>query len=266
MDVEALNLIGLKCPTPRMINVPYIDKYGDFNLKGGCMYVPCGKCYVCLAARRMQWQFRLECESIFWQDSLFVTLTMDDEHYHDLRKSDLQNLFKSLRANSFDFKYYAIGEYGTHTHRAHYHAIIFTDEGFSRMADYISKYWKNGFVSFGNVTPSSIGYVLHYHVRPKVVNGKSTFFLCSKGLGLDWFDLKKQKYIEQKSDFFIHNIFGSVNILPRYYRKKFLSDKEIDRSKKKHEQPSAVRSFEYWLSLVDAFDAKLHKFNNQDKL
>lgn len=264
MDVEALNLIGLKCPKPRKIKVPYFDKYGDFNENGGEMYVPCGKCYVCLAARRMQWQFRLECESIQWKNSVFVTLTMDDSHLHDIRKSEIQNLFKSMRMRGFRFRYYAIGEYGTHTHRPHYHAIIFTDDDVS---EYIAGYWKNGFSYFGNVTPSSIGYVLHYHVRPKVVNGKSTFFLCSKGLGLDWFDLRKQKFVELKSDFMVHNIFGSVSILPRYYRKKFLSNKPVKLDgKKKYQQPSAVRSFDYWVSLVSAYEDKLNKFNSQDKL
>lgn len=265
MDLESLNTIGLKCPYPRKVKVPALDKYGDYRPENGVIYVPCGKCYVCLSARRMQWQFRLEMESLQWSDSLFVTLTLDDEHLHDVNKRDLQLFFKFLRNRGHVFRYYGIGEYGTRTFRPHYHVIFFTDDGVSLSRD-IMLYWDKGFTYFGSVTPSSLGYVLHYHIRPKIVNGKSTFCVFSKGLGVDWFDLNMQKYVELKDDFFVHNRFGSVNILPRYYRKKFLSSKSVKASKDKYQIGSNKHDFEYLLSLREAFAAKLNKFNNQDKL
>lgn len=88
----------------------------------------------CRITRRQEWTARILLESRLHYASFFITLTYSDEHLPEngsLRKSDLQNFVKRLRKNTGrKLRYFAVGEYGTRTGRAHYHAIIFGTENF----------------------------------------------------------------------------------------------------------------------------------------
>lgn len=194
--------------------------------------VPCGRCYACLGSRRSSWAFRLHAESMATDtvDTLFITLTYDESALAArsflLCKKDLQALFKRLRKNGNHFKYYAIGEYGTHTQRAHYHAMVFLkavkdNEGNVDITDRVKFvhnlqfYWQEfecrrptgkslGFIKVDSISPARVNYVLHYHVRPKEIpdscpqvygydkkgnlkrEGKP-FAISSQGLGVEFF-------------------------------------------------------------------------------
>lgn len=95
--------------------------------------VPCGKCIECRLNYARQWSFRLQAEMLYHEKNSFITLTYDDNHVPlsdsgnlTLRKSDFQKFIKRLRKNTgLDISYYACCEYGEHTFRPHYHAIIF---------------------------------------------------------------------------------------------------------------------------------------------
>lgn len=100
-------------------------------------FYPCGRCLTCRIQRREDWTLRMLHELPYWDKSMFVTLTYDDEHLPEdgsLNPEDLSNFFKLLRIRlnrnpnygpDYRIKYFACGEYGPKTHRPHYHAIIF---------------------------------------------------------------------------------------------------------------------------------------------
>lgn len=68
----------------------------------------------------------LESRSHF--QNCFITLTYNDENlpeFGSLNREHLTKFFKRLRKNIGPFSYYACGEYGDNTDRAHYHACLF---------------------------------------------------------------------------------------------------------------------------------------------
>lgn len=152
--------------------------------------VPCGKCADCKQDRLNKWSFRLEVEYRSHAYASFVTLTYNDEslpfvtddgefgrgldfahrQYEDchevLCKSDLQKFFRRLRKAGYSIGYYAIGEYGSHTNRPHYHALIYSDDLDFTKVD-LSLFWSYGFVKCGSVCEHSIKYVCKHHLAPK---------------------------------------------------------------------------------------------------
>ena len=105
-------------------------------------FVPCGKCGECLKERGSEWRFRLMYQCKLSKIALWCTFTYADaytlckEHVQTLLRS-FDDVFKPVRridgkrkrVKSVIMKYYLIGEYGTHTYRPHYHAILFFDYG-----------------------------------------------------------------------------------------------------------------------------------------
>ena len=135
---------------------------------------PCGKCPACLANRAQEWTYRLFAENKLHKKSCFVTLTYSDENLerlylspsglYSLSKKELQNFNKRLRKNlSERIRFYGVGEYGGHTKRPHFHEIIFGLGVEDRKL--IEQAWPFGFVTVGNVSPSSIAYVARYCVK-----------------------------------------------------------------------------------------------------
>lgn len=111
------------------------DQYID------CIQVPCGKCIGCRLEYSRQWANRCMLELKDHDSAYFVTLTYNDWHVplsqyevqgeiqtaQSLRKRDFQLFMKRLRKAFPDQKirFFAAGEYGSHTYRPHYHAILF---------------------------------------------------------------------------------------------------------------------------------------------
>lgn len=272
---------------------------GKNDLQGSYV-VPCGKCYACLGSRRSAWSFRLHAEAMATDtvDTLFITLTYDDPTLSSrdciLHKEDLQLLFKRLRKSGLRFKYYAIGEYGTHTHRAHYHMMVFLKAKNGEITDrltfvyYLQKNWSFGYLKVDDISPARVNYVLHYHVRPKEVpydcpqvysydkkgnirqDGKP-FAISSQGLGLEFFMSKGvQEKLANSDDLVIHDMFYNRSILPRYYRKKFgitQLGQMIDMSPwlnlpKKYAKRN---DYPYLFSYRDFMQRKFKKYNLQEK-
>lgn len=207
------------------------------------MFVPCGKCEACLEARQMDWSYRLMCESGYHKDTVFLTLTYDDDKIGCTLKNEVYNLvprhlqlfFKRLRKD-YDktVKYYAVGEYGDDFKRPHYHIILFgigieyfvsksagvtkTDRGLNL---YDMSLWSYGMCNVGTVTNGSIKYVTSYlitSVDRKEYEKKGIqppFSRQSQGLGkqycLDNEDTFRKGYVSIK---------GSKLAIPRYFKKK----------------------------------------------
>ena len=93
--------------------------------------VPCGKCIPCLINRKRKWIIRCCHEMEVSSNTWFVTLTYDEENLpsdRKLRPDHFTNFVKSLRyylGSNRRCRYFGCGEYGSETHRPHYHLILF---------------------------------------------------------------------------------------------------------------------------------------------
>ena len=118
----------MKCVSP-------VKKNQSVNGSSFKLDHPCGQCMPCRITKRQEWTFRLLMEMREHPYSYFVTLTYNDENLPDsekyiggnLDKPELQKFFKRLRKQGHAFRYFAIGEYGEKSYRAHYHIILFMD-------------------------------------------------------------------------------------------------------------------------------------------
>lgn len=173
--------------------------------------------------------------------SYFVTLTYDDMHLpvHEycneetgevgvsasLDKDDFQRFMKRLRkahikkyGDDAKLRYFCAGEYGSSTHRPHYHAIIFglqlDDLKFYKRNSYpenydlyssewLSRIWKNGYVVVGKVNWDTCAYTARYIVKKiygnasevyEKYNFEPEFTLMSRrpGIARSYFDENKE--------------------------------------------------------------------------
>lgn len=253
------------------------------------MEVPCGQCLGCRLDRRSMWAMRITHESVLPENlerSWFVTLTYDDEHIPDdwsLRKSDYQKFLKRLRKKVGPVRYYLAGEYGNKcchcgpdvddvvsrcdvcdVGRPHYHAILFgldipdlVPVGKSKDcilygSEWLAKIWKLGFVSVGDCTYESAGYVAGYCTKkitgPKAEDwynvvtpdGESVKVLpefsamsLKPGIGVDWFERYKEDVFP--SDEVPVPGKGIYKKVPRYYAERFgrESPEELEKIKRR---------------------------------
>lgn len=194
------------------------------------LLVPCGKCLSCRLGKRREWTARMIHELDSHHAACFITLTYNEENvpeYSSLKKEDLQKFFKRLRKRlSVDkrkIRYFACGEYGDHTQRPHYHAIIFGMSVDVLEQQIIRDCWKFGHVHVGLAEMDSIRYVAQY-IDKKYSgdlaeqeyykkNRESVFRILSLGIG--------KEYIDKNADQLRKNGFMSIKgvkmSLPRYY-------------------------------------------------
>lgn len=100
---------------------PYVLKGGQYG---------CGQCLPCLIKKRSEWTFRIMQEAKLHADSIFCTLTYDDDHWPaggSLCPRDITLWLKRVRKCIIPrrIRYYYVGEYGDRTGRPHFHCIIF---------------------------------------------------------------------------------------------------------------------------------------------
>lgn len=84
----------------------------------------------CRIRRSSEWGIRVEHERQYWEDSCFVRLSYDEDHLpknNSVSKKELTGYIRRLRERMAPskLKYFACGEYGEKTGRAHYHIILF---------------------------------------------------------------------------------------------------------------------------------------------
>ena len=185
-----------------------LDQFYVIDLRTGFavdmfLLVPCGKCILCRDKKAREWAFRAACEN--WASKsvpLFVTLTYDNEHLpaFGLCKRDIQLFLKRLRINltrllgypCVDLRYFVCGEYGTNTHRAHYHVIFWNFpvdfHFFPNLVDklhFVEKAWKKGFCMCLPIIKGGVQYVMKYMRKECYVpfGCTPTFFLSSRRHG-----------------------------------------------------------------------------------
>lgn len=197
--------------------------------------IPCGHCIGCRLDYSRKWAIRCIKEKEQYQFNYFLTLTYDDDHLvsKSLIKKDFQDFMKRLREfyrinyNHDNIRFFACGEYGPKNLRPHFHAILFNLPiydlkivGCSARGDryfesaVLSKIWKNGFVTVGEVTFDSCAYVARY-VLDKV-NGPTSqafydnfgivpeFVLMSRhpGIGFNYYNINKNKIYSNDEIFY----------------------------------------------------------------
>lgn len=170
------------------------------------MLVPCRQCLQCRQQRANEWALRCMLECNNHTKVSFITLTYAPPSPLILSKSHVQNFVKRLRKaiQPLKIKYFFCGEYGSHTHRPHYHAIIFgydfpdkikSVKSHSGNSMYISNQlatiWGKGYCTVQDVTIDSCAYCALYaspikshlpeHLRPF-----GEFNLMSQGLGVSY--------------------------------------------------------------------------------
>lgn len=207
---------------------PFLVKPTPFSKP---VLVPCGHCINCKKERSKAWAMRLILESFSWQDASFVTLTYSDKFILSsqsgrltLVKEHLQKFIKRLRFKLSEegrkIMYYAVGEYGSHTFRPHYHAIIF---GLSLSdLELVQKEWPFGFVRVDEMNLATCNYVAGYVQKKlygsdkKVYDGiVEPFSLMSKGISKRYFLENKDKLLS--AGFILYK--GKKLTIPRYYFK-----------------------------------------------
>lgn len=170
----------------------------------------CGQCLACRVNRRRIWQTRMELELRFHECASFVTLTYAPEHYpsdSSVKKRDLQLFLKRLRfaVEPAKIRYFAVGEYGEKSGRAHYHAVLYgvpmTDQKL------IADSWGLGLVHVGEANTKTMGYIAGYVTKkltrkddPRLAGREPEFGLCSRkpGIGLGFVELAACELMTEK--------------------------------------------------------------------
>lgn len=199
--------------------------------------VPCGRCIACQNNRRSSWVLRNRYENLNSESSIFVTLTYDDENVPftknqelTLDYEDVKKFMKRLRKKFPDssLKYFLCGEYGSHTFRPHYHAIIYNLPLLDNGKDFVEYYnkiladtWGLGHVTSSVVTDARIGYITKYIIKSEddrkkyqETEIKRPKLLVSRGIGKGL-----ETRISPQSGTI--RFFGRSYVVPRYVADKF---------------------------------------------
>jgi len=230
--------------------------------KGGLIYsfpADCGKCLKCLVKRKAQWSFRITEEKRASFSSYFVTLTYNDQNVPHgngvltINKDDHAEFIKNLKElespkalkirehisieeyerkkrkipEKGKIKYYGVYEYGDKTSRPHGHYLLFN----IRDINNIALSWNKGKIDIDpDVNVNNIDYVLKYMIKDhsgvEYENRQKEVSFMSKGIGLCAADNQFKRSIKRVEANQVFNERGAKIPLPRYYRKKFLSDSE----------------------------------------
>ena len=157
-----------------------------FAIDDNKIQVKCGQCIGCRLAYSRNWAIRCMHEASMWENNCFITLTYNEESlpkWGTLQLEDFQKFMKRLRKKfGAGIRYFHCGEYGERFRRPHYHACLFNfdfpdrelwtvrDDVRLDVSDSLSRLWKFGHTSVGNVTFESAAYVARYVV--KKINGR----------------------------------------------------------------------------------------------
>lgn len=192
------------------------NRIDSLAYRKGVTAFDCGSCPECMRKRSNVWVLRSVHESRSHLYNCMITLTYDTFKYINNKiagenpvdptikvcKRDVQLFLKRLRSWYFrkygeTFKYIVAAEYGSKTHRAHYHAILFGvrffDMHFYKKSKrgnriYLSKtltdLWGNGICTIDSVNVSSA--IARYCTKylSKSRSGDS-FMLCSQHIGFE---------------------------------------------------------------------------------
>lgn len=244
--------LSIKYKTPLIVNGQPIYRFP----------ADCGKCLKCLTKRKAQWSYRITEEKRNSFSSYFVTLTYNNrnlplgdngatinknDHFEFISKlKELEHpktlkLRKSISKEENDrkyygiketgkLKYYGVYEYGDQFNRPHAHYILFNVRDIAN----IDLSWGRGNIEVDHdVNVNNIDYVLKYmvkyHSNGKYENKEKELSFMSKGIGSSTADKSFINQIRRIDSNQILNTRGSKIPIPRYYRKKYLTETEREK-------------------------------------
>lgn len=250
-------------------------------------YVPCGICSECRKRSQNDWKFRLNSEFLTLKNKgwnvAFCTLTYEnnnlptipkvlfknEEEYKKIAcfsKEDVTNWIHGVRqyfkyhnnfTNGNNIRYFIASEYGSNTHRPHYHAILAwkNDVSYETMHKICTEKWNHGFLFPRNVNgdkdmlpfkivgdaSKALNYVSKYACKDidfddtikklnlnknmKLYKNIQSFHLQSKSLG---FEIIKNMSDDEKHKVFVNGISfqgdGETYKIPIYIKNKIVFD------------------------------------------
>lgn len=212
--------------------ITFSKRQADPSLVG--FSFPCGKCLACHLNRAREKGIRAWHESKYHDESIFLTLTYDDDHLPGplLVKEDHQNFVKRLRKSlPYPISVMVTGEYGSKTQRPHWHYIIFgwsppdkspgpdSDFGPTFTSDVVDRLWESrGMHHIGGVTLESASYVARYGAKALGTTDPAYRPFHRTGskraLGRSWIE-DNWKHTFENGFIVLPN--GSRGKIPRYY-------------------------------------------------
>jgi len=186
---------GVTCLSPRIAwqyprlkangktHISFATPSFQFGNIAETIMLPCKKCLACRLTYAREWATRCVHEASKYTDNSFLTLTFDNEHLPADQCLDPQihvAFMDKLRdyVGERKIRYYMSGEYGEQNGRCHLHYLCFNwtppDPIFLRktktghpvyQSETLARLWGRGFVTIGNVSFQSAGYVARYVVK-----------------------------------------------------------------------------------------------------
>ena len=184
----------------------------------------------CRINRRTEWYTKLMLEWQTWKEGCFTTLTYNPEELPEkeyftggsLIKKDIQDFMKRFRKyyeEQYGYRkvrYFAVGEYGEKSKRAHYHILLFNvDSVYAEKI--IQKAWKKGHSQTDLLHENRIKYAVKYTIKKETSlkdfpDGREPeFSMMSRKPGLGWYAipkiakaLKKRGYMATDQSTIIH--------------------------------------------------------------
>ena len=201
----------------------------------------CGKCFECMKQKGRAWQVRLSEEIRQNPKAIFVTLTISDESWEELKKkysySTEEDYIKKMvrlflerirKETKKSIKHWLTTERGEkNTERYHLHGLVWGDE----RGLLTTRHWQYGFVYIGDyVNEETCNYVTKYITkRDKKHKDFIPTILCSAGIGAGYLnraDSELNRYRESKTNETYRLRNGMKLNLPIYYRNKLYTDEE----------------------------------------
>lgn len=194
------------------------------------------------------WGARIYHESRLYHDNVFLTLTYDDENlpigmygYNTLVPSHVSDFMKRLRYYKSDIKvrFFAGGEYGDHTKRAHYHLALFNiaPDDKTIFKDFrpaesgqncMCRAWPYGLVNVGELEQGSANYIGGYCLKKVMGKGAEEYYKSRDiyppfarmsnrpGIGYDYMMMYADELLKNDAC----QVNGTSINLPRYYAEK----------------------------------------------
>lgn len=241
--------------------------------QGRRLLLPCRHCVGCRLSKSREWANRAVMEQLYHEQSWFLTLTYDDEHlppafpvdpatgeilsvHATLVKRDLQLFLKRLRKSGQIVRYFAAGEYGTHTFRPHYHLLLFglqlddvqlLRKNFDNQPYFTSptldRLWPFGYHILGRVTWQSAAYVARYTMK-KATHGYDAFYYRKAAIEPEFQTMSLRpalgrQYYDDHPELFDFDSFsvatpdgGRKMYAPEYFRKLYRDSHPVESFKR----------------------------------
>jgi hypothetical protein len=178
-------------------------------------------------------------------------------------------------------KYYACGEYGTNTHRPHYHAILFNlPHSIINNPTQVANTWGKGNIMIPPSNDLTIQYVAGYVTKStwspnsSLDDREQEFSLMSKKMGISYLTPQMVRYYQERKVFVIVRENGELVSMPRYYKNKIFTKQQLQEMYEEYvnvvntDLEAEINNIgsEYYKRQVDEIKALLRKTEKQNKL